>query len=357
VGFTLQVRVTATNSAGSAAATSNASGVATSAPSPQTKTFDSVTAYLDGTLPDLSSAITVSSASAFSAAVANAKAGQTINVLGNVLISGEFTGFNRVVSGGTVNVIFQPGAGFTGNGGTDLPAVWITNSGGWRIWGGKITNADGVGILVYATPGPFVWTGFTVSGTSDSCVAVYPVGGNVNGVTLKGVAGSATPNVASDPHAEKGTGIHAWNIADANGGVVQNSTFAADTLNQATGAAVQIEADRIGTNVKVYARAKHLGFAVPGTTWTGDAKQQVAGNVIQLWGGSLPGGLDIAYAEGNDIQGRILETDGMSSGADLSRASLDYGRATGPILQNTLLARVAYATRGSIKLGDVSPLP
>ena len=320
------------------------------------ETFASETAYLRVPQPHPKGTIVVRSVQAFYRAIHGARAGQTIDVLGNVQIPGEFTGFDRVVTGGKVNVVFEPGAGFTGGTEPMDPAVWIRNSGGWRIWGGTITNPDGKGLLVSEMPGPVTWTGFTVSNTADQCVAVYPSEGNINGITLAGVAGTATPNLEFDPHSEKGTGLHAWNIADADGGVVENSTFAADTVNQATGAAVQIETDRIGPNVKVFARAQHLGFAVPGTSWTGDAMWQVAGNVVQLWGGSLPGSLDIAYIEGNDIQGRLLAID-ADPGADLSRVTVDYGRATGPILLNPSLSKVAYQTAGGIRLGDVQPRP
>lgn len=328
---------------------------ASSPPKKTAITFESETAYLNVPVPNLTHAVTVSSASAFSAAVRRAKAGQTINVRANVLIPGEFTGFDRVISGGTVDVVFQPGAGFTGNAGAGLPAVWIRNSGGWRIWGGTIVNPSGDGLMFYTLPGPFTWTGFSVGQTAGAGVDVFPTGGDISGLTLAGVAGSSSQDIDGDPHAEKGTGIHAWNIADSPEGIVLNSTFAADTLNQATGAAVEIETDRV-SNVVVYARAKHLGFALPGTTWTGDAKQQGAGNVVQLWGGTPPGRLDIRYVEGNDIQGRILETAGLYGGADLSQVTVDYGRATGPILQNPLLSRVAYAAADGIRLGNVSPL-
>lgn len=337
--------------------------IATPTSSTGSPTFESETAYLDAPPPSLSNAITVSSASAFATAIANARAGQVINVLGNVLISGEFTGFNRVVSGGTVAVVFQPGAGFTGMGGSDLPAVWIRNSGGWRIWGGTITNPDGQGMLIYTTPGPFTWTGFSVSNTGNTCVALYPVGGNINGVTLKGVAGTANPNLAYDPHAEKGTGIHAWNLADATGGVLENSTIAADVLDQATGAGVEVAMSQIGPNVTLYTRAKHLGFAVSGTSWTGDAQTQVAGNVVQLWGGTPTGSLDVKYAEGNNIQGRIIESDGASGSANFSQSTVETGIATGPILQNPRLSKVAYnlIDQGSVsdqlRLGNVSPRP
>jgi hypothetical protein len=328
-------------------------------------TFDSVTAYLDSPRPHLRNAINVSTAAAFRSAIAHAKPGKTINVAGNVQISGQFMGFNRVISGGTVNVVFQPGAGFLGDSRNRYAAVHVENSGGWRIWGGTIQNPNGSGLQIYSIPGPFTWTGFKVSNTGDTCVAVYPghdngsTPANIKGLTLKGVAGTAKPNLSFDPHKEKGTGIHAWNIADATGGLVSNTTLAMDTVDQATGAAVEVDTGRIGADVKLYARATHVGFAIPGTPWNGDAQVQDAGNVFQLWGASIPrgGSLDLAYAEGNNVQGRILDTGGVSSSANLAHASLDYGRATGPIVQNPNLGKVAYATKGGIKLGDVSPLP
>ncbi len=350
--------IATTTTAPTATSASITTTAATTTTAAASSTFDSATAYLDSPLPSLANAIVVSSTSQFSSAIASATAGETIDVLGNVLVPGEFTGFNRVVSGGVVDVVFQPGSGFTGMAGTNLPAVWIHNSGGWRIWGGTITNPAGGGILVYTMPGPFTWTGFTVSDTGNTCVSVFPADGNISGLTLKGVAGTATPNLSLDPHAEKGTGIHAWNLADATGGVLENSTIAADVLNQATGAGVEVEMDRIGPSVTLYARAKHLGFPVPGTTWTGDAQTQVAGNVVQLWGGTPPGSLDVRYAEGNDIQGRIVETSGAYGGASYAHSSIDAGVATGPILQNPLLSKVAYNVGSTgLVLGTVSPLP
>jgi hypothetical protein len=117
---------------------------------------------------------------------------------------------------------------------------------------------------------------------------------------------------------------------------------------------------QVGSNVKIFSRAKHLGFAIPGTTWLGYAQQQTAGNVLQLWGGSIPSGgsLDVAYAEGNDIQGRILETSGASSGANYSHATIDYGIATGLVMESPLVGTPAYQVgTTAIKLGTVSPLP
>jgi hypothetical protein len=318
-------------------------------------TFESETAYLNGHRPSLKKAVRVTSALGFKRAVARAKPGETIDVLGKVHIPGSFGGFNRVIKHGTVNVVFQPGAGFEGGDGAE-PAVFIDNSGGWRLWGGTISNPSGGGLLFYALPGPFTWTGFSVGQVACTGVSVYPVRGDINGLILKGISGSGSQNLSCDYHEEKGTGLHAWNIADATGGIVRNSTFAADTFNQATGAAVEIETDRV-SNVVVYARARNLGFALPNTSWAGYATEQVAGNVVQLWGGSAVGRLDVRYVEGNGIEGRMLDTHGVYAGADLSQVTIDYGRATGPILQNQLLGNVAYETAGGLSLGDCLPLP
>jgi hypothetical protein len=315
--------------------------------------FGSETAYLDTPPPQPRDAVRVASAAAFERAVENARAGETILVSGNVRIAGKFTGFNRVIEGGTVDVVLGPGVRFVGGGKEEHPAVWVRDSGGWRIWGGTITNPVGGGLLFYSLPGPFTWTGFRVRDTADSCVGVLPVGGNIERLVLAGTTGTARPNLAFDPHSEKGTGIHAWNIADAKEGVVAQSTFAADVVDEAVGAAVQIDTGRIGGEVTVYARARHLGFAVPGTSWTGIARSQVAGNVIQLWGGTPKGTLDLRYVEGADIKGRLVDTHGVYEGANLSRVRVDLARVSGPILQNPLLSGPAVSASDGIQVGSL----
>lgn len=279
----------------------------------------------------------VTSARAFADAVEHAHPGERIVVGGNVRIPGEFKGFDRVIPAPGVDVVLEPGVQFTG-GETNLPSVFVRGAGGWHITGGTITNPAGGGILLYSVPGPFTWTGFRVRDTAGTCVSVLPVDGNIDRVNLKGLAGTARPDLELDPHAEKGTGIHAWNIGDAEGGLVENSTFTADVVDQATGSAVQIDTSRIGGRVVVYARARNVGFGIPGTSWHGYASRQVAGNVVQLWGGTPPGILDLRYVEGDRIQGRLVDTSGVSGGANLSHVSVGTARATGPILQSPLLS-------------------
>ncbi len=314
-------------------------------------TFASETAHLDTRPPDPPDAVRVTGAAAFRRAIAHAHAGETIVLTGTVRITGEFTGFDRKIAGGTVDVVLGPGVSFVGGGKSNTPAVWIRRAGGWRIWGGTITNPQGSGLLFYSLPGPFTWTGFRVYDTANTCVGVYPVGGDIRQLTLAGTAGTTRPNLAFDPHAEKGTGIHAWNIADANEGLVEQSTFAADVVGESTGAAVEIKTDRIGPNVTVYARARRLGFAEPGTSWSGNARSQVAGNVVQLWGGTPKGTLDLRYIEGANIKGRLLDTTGVNDGASLSLVRVDFARASGPILQNPLLAGPAVSLADGIRVG------
>jgi hypothetical protein len=299
--------------------------------------FPPETAHLDTSPPSSSREHRVASAGAFADAVEHARPGETIAVTGDVQISGEFSGFDRVVPSPGVDVVLGPHVRFTG-GQSNAPSVFVRGAGGWRIWGGTITNPGGGGILLYALPGPFRWTGFRVRDTAGTCVSVLPVDGDIDRVVLQGVTGSSRPNLELDPHSEKGTGIHAWNIADAEGGLVENSTFAADVVDQATGAAVQIDTSRIGGRVVVYARAHHVGFGIPGTSWHGYARQQVAGNVVQLWGGTPPGNLDLPVVEGDGIQGRLVDASAVSEGADLTRVRVGVARATGPILESPLLS-------------------
>ena len=315
--------------------------------------FVSETAYLDTQPPRPRDAVRVASVASLKQALAQAHPGETILAVGHLHIPGEFTGFDRILSGPSVNVVLGPNVQFVGARVRGLPAVWVHRSGGWRIWGGTITNPGGVGLLFDAMPGPVTWTGFQVRDTASSCVAVLPVGGNVDQLVLKGLTGTSKPVLSLDPHREKGTGIHAWNIADAPGGLVERSTFAADVVNQATGAAVEIDTTHVGPGVTVYARARHLGFALPGTSWSGNARRQVAGNVIQLWGGTPPGTLDLRYIDGADIRGRLLDTTGVSSGADLSRIRIDLARASGPILQNPRLSGPAVSAVDGIQAGSL----
>jgi hypothetical protein len=320
-------------------------------PSPS---FTSETAYLDTPPPHPRNAVHVSSPASFEHALATARAGETIVATGPLRIAGEFTGFDRTIHGGTVDVVLGPDVRFVGGGAKGLPAVWVRHSGGWRIWGGTISNPHGGGLLFYSLPGPVTWTGFRVRDTAGGCVGVLPVGGNIERLVLEGVTGTARPDLSLDPHPEKGTGIQAWNIADTESGLVERSTFAADVVDQATGAAVEIDTGRIGRGVRIYARARHLGFAVPGTAWSGAARSQVAGNVVQLWGATLKGTLDLRYVEGADIEGRLVDTTGVRPGADLSRVRVDLARVSGPVLQNPLLSGPAVSAADGIQVGRLS---
>src|SRR5581483_11493174 len=107
------------------------------------ETFASTTAWLNRppTLPRRT--IRVTTVGGLARAVRRARAGQTIVVRGPMQIPGEFRGFDRVVRGGLVRVVLGPGVAFTGGKGQNLPAVLLRDSGGWRIWGGRITNPDG----------------------------------------------------------------------------------------------------------------------------------------------------------------------------------------------------------------------
>lgn len=132
---------------------------------------------------------------------------------------------------------------------------------------------------------------------------------------------------ANDPHATKGTGIHAFNLGDTNYWI-EDSMFILDVVNQHTGAGCELSNLRkgaIGNNglvpggsgVQIWMRANGLLFKSSG---------QTAANGLQFWGGSsmITDDCKVHYIEVNEAQGKVVEAgwaDGPFSGVDV-----EYGR-------------------------------
>ena len=128
-------------------------------PPPEQASFGSLTGCLDAGPPSAGVTVRVDSVHSLERALAEAHAGETTLVRSDLKIAGEFTGFNRIIKGGTVNVVSSPGVRFVGSPVRGSPAVWVRKAAGWRIWGGTISNPGGVGLLFYenrALSGPAV---------------------------------------------------------------------------------------------------------------------------------------------------------------------------------------------------------
>ena len=106
-----------------------------------------------------------------------------------------------------------------------------------------------------------------------------------------------------------------------------------DIHDQAVGSAV--EAGSMLQNSDLWIRAKRITFV---------AKQQVAGNAIQVWG-NLDQKLRLHYLEAEDVS-RAVEGDGLDSSTAPDALTVEYAR--------TLRSRLApYPVYRGIIYGDV----
>ena len=157
-----------------------------------------------------------------------------------------------------------------------------------------------------------------------------PVYGPITGCDLQGEIDHWGENPAGDPHAEKGTGVHAANVADVTGAVYTNNRLALYAHDGPTGAAIQIgNPDSTGqiTGNTIILKAVNL---------TKVATSQVAGNALQEWGG-VPMQIDVPYLEATNLAGRAVDANGVYSGVTQSGVRIAYGRATNTN-QNPLLS-------------------
>lgn len=166
----------------------------------------------------------------------------------------------------------------TGRGNT---GVWIEDSDDIVVWGPLIRDCAGTGLIAQGITRP--QTGIRVYVRVTNC-----------GLEAQRL----------DPHAEKGTGVHAVYLGGSDHPT--SGSFACDVYDQPTGAAVQAGAHLERAELAI--RAKRITF---------QAKSQVAGNALQLWGACRS--LNVTYLEAEDVA-RAVETDGL------------YGNATGIVI-------------------------
>jgi hypothetical protein len=194
---------------------------------------------------------------------------------------------------------------------TNSPACIYGRNVGYLAWyGGDYNAPHGRGIdIVHADH--LIMEDFYVHDCGDTGFTPYPGFGPISNCSFKGKLVNNGLDLSFDPHAEKGTGIHACNAADQTYDFV-NNVLALDVSNQATGGALQLGAPSAKiSNITIYMRVKNQGRAIPG--WKGYATSQIAGNVIQLWGGGPFSNVICKYLEGDTCMGRMVEDNGIYS--------------------------------------------
>ncbi len=299
--------------------------------------------------------VNVTSASQLTSAINNLQAGDCVvnTQTGGFSISGEVTIAKSLSSYAYIDLKTGSDAvRFTGGGtqtpSSDLPSVYIHNSSNIKIYGGNITNDR---ILVYNPSSNLTWWNFYAHDLAGDGLDIFPPfsGSNIDNIDFQGEISNWGINCqVLDPHAEKCTGIHGMNLADAGGGQVNNSRFAIYAHDGRSGAAIeQGSPSQPESGITIYLKANNLTMA---------AQSQVAGNGIQIWGAGAISNSTIPYIEVSNAQGRAIDTNGLYSGVSLSGYTVKYGRATNVIL-NPKLSRVIWDTRGGIVYQDISPKP
>jgi hypothetical protein len=220
-------------------------------------------------------------------------------------------------------------------GSSPLPSVWINGASNLWLYGGDVHGPSAGqpgagGILVYKASN-IRWWGFHVHDVAHDGLDLFPVGGAIDSCDFEGEIDHWGGYVADDPHAEKGTGFHGANIADAGTGVVTNTRIALYVHDGPTGAGVEIgsgsSSGRI-SGITLYLKAVNL---------TKQATSQVAGNALQEWG-AVPIQMSVPYLEASNLQGRANDGQGIYSGVSMSGINVAYGRATSTNL-NPYLSR------------------
>ena len=306
--------------------------------------------------------VNVTSAAQLTSALNNLLAGDCVinTQTGGFAISGEVTIAKNLSSYAYIDLKTGSNAvRFTGGGtqtpSSDLPSVYIHDSSNIKIYGGDITNNR---ILLYNPTSNLTWWNFYAHDLAGDGVDLFPAisaGGDINNVDIQGEVNHWGINCAVlDPHAEKCTGIHGINVADASNGHVSNSRIAIYAHDSASGAGMEmgIGSTSAGSiNNTVYMKCVNL---------TMHAVSQVAGNCVMLWGVNNTGN-HFKYIEATNLQGRPYDTNGISSGQSLSTDVVEYGIASNTNLNlqmnESIPQNMRWDTRGGTVFQNVSPLP
>jgi hypothetical protein len=293
--------------------------------------------------------IDVSSGSELSAAIANLRAGDLVLATADFTVSGETRISARLnspavidLSGHTVKFLYS--------GGGNNAAVTLNNPQNVRIYGGDVsTNGTGGGCIFSTGMQNDLWWGFNAHDCGGSGLTLIPNTQPITGNDLQGEISRAGLNLAWDPHAEKGTGLHGAYLGNGANSFA-NNRLALYIHDQPTGAAIQYGADSgktAPTNNVIYEKAVNLSDV---------ATQQTGGNGIQFFG--INGqSADIKYLQVDNAQGYALFDGGMQSGTTLNGVTVEYGRATNTNQNPRYHGQNPWRTSKGANYNDVTPTP
>jgi hypothetical protein len=316
------LRVRASASKGHRTKQTTTTGTTTTTPS-SGETYDQAISYTQ-TRPSFtpSRTIQVSNASELQSALSNLQPGDLVQATGSFTVSGETVIANRLSSPAELDLT---GVKFVYSGGQNVNAVWLNNAQNLYIYGGDLSTSDtgGVCLRVYGSQ-HVLWWGFNLHDCGATGFQAQAIGGPVDHDDFQGTIWKVGQNLAWDPHAEKGTGLHGANLWDANQtNAFTNNRFAFYAHDISVGACVEYGNNQgVATGNVLYLKCVNE---------TEVAQTQTGGNALQLWGNidnTTKATLKVKYLEGNNLQGFAYRDAGLSSGTDASGISIEYGRAS-----------------------------
>jgi hypothetical protein len=296
--------------------------------------------------------IEVSNASELRAAISNLQAGDLVKATESFTVTGETVIRNRLSAPAELDI---SGVSFVYSGGQNDNAVWLDNAQNVYIYGGDISTSDtgGVCLRVYGSQ-HVLWWGFTAHDCGGSGFQAQAIGGPVDHNDFQGTIWKVGQNLAWDPHAEKGTGLHGANLWDANQtGNFTNNRFAFNMHDIPTGACLQFGNDQPASQ----ATGNILYLKCVNATEV--ARHQTGGNALQVWGDTNTLGLDVKYLEVKNSQGAAIYAGGTHRGQSDKGVTVEYGRASNTNENPHVRARqkTPWDTKHGIVYRNVQPAP
>jgi hypothetical protein len=197
-----------------------------------------------------------------------------------------------------------------------------------------------------------VLDGWTTDGTASNGIDAFPTNANIENNYIRATLNNFCLNLALDPHAEKGTGLHGMNMADcAAPFYARNNVVVLITTGSKNGGSL-LEYGQPGGQWapyapygnKVWLQAANLLF---------DAQSQTGGNCLNLWGSIA--GIDVLWIGATGLHGHAV----ASAPGSYKATRIETGSAVNCCLNPRLHGQNPWQTAGGIVYspGPFTPHP
>lgn len=229
---------------------------------------------------------------------------------------------------------------------TNTQAADIWNLTNVHFYDMDVTNPNGTGFVVWTSINSSFWG--VVHDTCNGGIAHYNDVSESSGLDFRGlIRNAARPECDIGHPEEPGTGNHGFYLGGLNH-MTRNSVFSYRMEGIHAGAGMEVGGDL--DDVDIY-----LEVIV------NDAPKPViyvAGNAIQFWGDNY-GAVRVPYIYGEDLNGRVVEGDGLYSSVPDGTITVEYGRGLRCLLnlRDGLPDPWRYFDTSdlAISYGDISP--